>query len=169
MHLLRDSTPFRRYTDSMNVSLPSKMHLLRNTLRHRLHLLHVCIFTLSCVSFIYFVLPLYSRRVLSLPLSSRRVVSRSADKLNRQVAIKADKPTMILERLSVVEHPRAICIDSSPAAFYHNIVDGLQEKDVIIYLAGGGHCFSSKQCQQRSVTQAMSAKVSETSNVNKGQ
>ena len=159
MHLLRDSTPFRRYTDSMNVSLPSKMHLLRNTLRHRLHLLHVCIFTLSCVSFIYFVLP----------FSSGRVASLSADKLNRQLAITADKPTMILERMSVVEHPRAICIDSSPAAFYHNIVDGLQEKDVIIYLAGGGHCFSSKQCQQRSVTQAMSAKVSETNNVNKGQ
>ena len=131
------------------------MYLLRNNLRYRLHM---CIFSLSCLCCIYFVLPLYSRRVLSWPLYASRVFSQSAD-----------KPTMILERLSVVEHPRAICIDSSPAAFYHNIGDGLQEKNVIIYLAGGGHCFSSKQCQQRLVKQTMSAKVSETSNVNKGQ
>ena len=115
------------------------MYLLRNSLLHRKH---VCIFALTCMCCIYFVLPLYSGRSLSRTLHSGRLVSQTAK-----------NPRMILERLSVLEHPRAICIDSSPAAFYHNIVDGLQEKDVIIYLAGGGHCFSSKQCQQRSVTQ----------------
>ena len=57
---------------------------------------------------------------------------------------------LLLEELDGDEYSEAVCMDGSPAVFYHNILDGLSGKEVIIYLHGGGRCFSTVQCRERS-------------------
>ena len=58
---------------------------------------------------------------------------------------------MVLEVLNLDDHPEALCVDGSPVVFYHDIVGGLAQKPVIIYINGGGRCQSFEQCNKRSV------------------
>ena len=69
--------------------------------------------------------------------------------LTRAPPLHVDTLDLVLQKLDPHEYPEALCMDGSPVAFYHNIVDGLENKDVIIYLPGGGRCFSTDQCYER--------------------
>ena len=79
------------------------------------------------------------------------VLSVSYISLSIVTDVKSPPKEMVLEVLDLYDHPEALCVDGSPVVFYHDIVGGLAQKSVIIFIEGGGRCHSFEQCKKRSV------------------
>ena len=56
---------------------------------------------------------------------------------------------MILHKLDLDVYPEALCMDGSPAAFYHDSHQFTRGDNVIIYLPGGGYCINLEECRER--------------------
>ena len=55
-----------------------------------------------------------------------------------------------LVKLPREDYPEAVCMDGSPAAYYHDIHQhNLLDQNAIIFLPGGNRCYTLSDCHRR--------------------